>query len=67
MKKIMLPIPDETEQQKIADFLDEKVGEIDSVIVKTKETIEDYKKYKQAIITDAVTKGLNPNVEMKRE
>lgn len=65
MKKIMLPIPDETEQQKIADFLDEKVGEIDSVIVKTKETIEDYKKYKQAIITDAVTKGLNPNVEMK--
>lgn len=65
MKKIMLPIPNEDEQQKIADFIDEKVGEIDSVIVKTKETIEDYKKYKQAIITDAVTKGLNPDVEMK--
>ena len=55
----------EAEQQKIIDFLDEKVGEIDSVIANTKETIEDYKKYKQAIITDAVTKGLNPNVEMK--
>ncbi len=55
----------EKEIIKIADFLDEKVGEIDSVITKTKETIEDYKKYKQAIITDAVTKGLNPNVEMK--
>ena len=55
----------EAEQQKIIDFLDEKVGEIDSVIAKTKETIEDYKKYKQAIITDAVTKGLNPDVEMK--
>lgn len=65
MKKIMLPIPNESEQQRIADFLDEKVGEIDSVIAKTKETIEDYKKYKQAIITDAVTKGLNPDVEMK--
>lgn len=65
MKKIMLPIPNEAEQQKIAEFLDEKVGEIDSVIAKTKETIEDYKKYKQAIITDAVTKGLNPDVEMK--
>ena len=65
MKKIMLPIPDETKQQKIADFLNEKVGEIDSVIAKTKEIIEDYKKYKQAIITDAVTKGLNPDVEMK--
>ncbi|GFI47365.1 hypothetical protein IMSAGC019_02689 [Lachnospiraceae bacterium] len=55
----------EAEQQKIIDFLDEKVGEIDSVIANTKETIEDYKKYKQAIITDAVTKGLNPDVEMK--
>lgn len=55
----------EAEQQKIIDFLDEKVGEIDSVIAKTKETIEDYKKYKQAIITNAVTKGLNPDVEMK--
>lgn len=65
MKKIMLPIPNESEQQKIANFLDEKVGEVDCVIEKTKETIEDYKKYKQAIITDAVTKGLNPDVEMK--
>lgn len=60
-----IPLPPMLEQQKIADFLDEKVGEIDSVIAKTKETIEDYKKYKQAIITDAVTKGLNPDVEMK--
>jgi len=65
MKKIMLPIPKENEQQKIADFLDEKVGEIDSVITKTKETIEDYKKYKQAIITDAVTKGLNTGEPVK--
>lgn len=55
----------EFEQQKITDFLDEKVGEIDSVIEKTKETIEDYKKYNKAIITNAVTKGLNPDVEMK--
>lgn len=65
MKKIMLPVPNEDEQQRIADFLDEKVGEIDSIIAKTRVTIEDYKKYKQVIITDAVTKGLNPNVEMK--
>lgn len=54
MKKIMLPIPKEDEQQKIADVLDEKVGEIDSVIAKTKETIEDYKKYKQAIINKVI-------------
>lgn len=55
----------ESEQQKIADFLDEKVGEIDSVIAKTKETIEDYKKYKQAVITDAVTKGIYDTVTLK--
>lgn len=63
--KIVFAYPSKAEQQKIADFLDEKVGEIDSVIVKTKETIEDYKRYKQAIITETVTKGLNPDVEMK--
>lgn len=53
------------EQKRITDFLDEKVGEIDSVIAKTKETIEDYKRYKQTFITDVVTKGLNPDVEVK--
>lgn len=62
--KITYP-SDINEQQKIADFLDEKVKEIDNAIEKTKETIELYKKYKQAIITEAVTKGLDPNVEMK--
>lgn len=60
-----IPLPSLSEQQKIADFLDEKVKEIDNAIEKTKETIELYKKYKQAIITEAVTKGLDPNVEMK--
>ncbi len=55
----------ESEQQKIANFLDEKVGEIDSVIAKTKETIENYKKYKQAIITDAVTKGIDGTATLK--
>lgn len=65
MKKIMLPIPSEIEQQKIANYLDEKIKEIDCSVERTKATIEDYKKYKQAIITEAVTKGLNPNVVMK--
>ncbi|GFI62000.1 type-1 restriction enzyme EcoKI specificity protein [Clostridiales bacterium] len=65
MAEIKITIPPKFIQDKIADFLDEKVGEIDSVIVKTKEAIEDYKKYKQAIITETVTKGLNPDVEMK--
>lgn len=53
------------EQEKIANYLDKKVSDIDLIIEKTKATIEDYKKYKQSIITEAVTKGINPNVEMK--
>ena len=53
------------EQELIADYLDNKVKEIDNIISKTQETIEEYKKYKQSVITESVTKGLNPNVEMK--
>lgn len=60
-----IPLPSKTEQKKIADFLDEKIREIDNVIETTKATIEDYKKYKQSVITETVTKGLNPDVEMK--
>ena len=62
-----LPFPkiSEEEANKIAGFLDEKVTEINNIIEKTKETIEDYKKYKQAIITESVTKGINKDVEMQ--
>lgn len=65
MKKIMIPIPNDDEQQKIADFLDEKVGEIDSVIVKTKETIEDYKRYKQAIINEFIENENGPKYKFR--
>ena len=61
--KVLLPAIDE--QQKIADFLDRKCAEIDSVIEKTKATIEEYKKLKQSIITEAVTKGIRPNRSVK--
>lgn len=53
------------EQQKIASYLDQKVANIENIIEKTKESIEEYRKLKQSIITETVTKGLNPNVEMK--
>ena len=62
---IEMAVPSMEEQEKIANYLDKKVANIDLIIEKTKATIEDYKKYKQSIITEAVTKGLNPNVEMK--
>ena len=58
-------IPPRQEQQEIANFLDSKVYLIDDIIEKTKQSIEDYRKYKQSLITETVTKGLNPDVEMK--
>ena len=62
---VPLTVPSHEEQARIADFLDKKVSEIDTVISKTKESIEEYKKLKQSIINEAVTKGIDPNVEMK--
>ena len=53
------------EQKRIADFLDRKSAEIDTVIKKTEESIEEYKKLKQSIITEAVTKGIRPGRKMK--
>lgn len=52
---IFVALPPLSEQQQIADFLDEKVSQIDSTISKTRESIEEYKKLRQAIITEAVT------------
>ena len=53
--QIKFIIPSFIEQQQIADFLDEKVSQIDSTISKTRESIEEYKKLKQSIITEVVT------------
>ena len=65
MAEIKLTLPPLIQQQAIANFLDQKVSEIDHILKKTRESIEEYKKYKQSLITEAVTKGLNPDVEMK--
>ena len=61
---VILPVPPIKEQEKIATFLDDKIDEIDNAIIKTKETIEDYKKYKKSVINKIVTKGLDKNVEL---
>ncbi|WP_019720219.1 restriction endonuclease subunit S [Heyndrickxia coagulans] len=65
IKNMFIKYPDIHQQQKIANFLDEKVSQIDTIIEKTKQSIEELKKYKQSLITETVTKGLNPDVEMK--
>ena len=58
-KKIQLPIPPISEQQQIAKFLDEKTALIDDIITDTKQTIEELKSYKQSLISEIVTKGLD--------
>ena len=65
MAEIRVVLPPFEEQRKIAEFLDEKCSHIDSVLDKTKASIEEYKKLKQAVITQAVTKGIRPNRPMK--
>ncbi|MBO5737733.1 restriction endonuclease subunit S [bacterium] len=65
LKNFNIALPSMPEQQKIADFLDEKCGHIDSVLEKTKASIEEYKQLKQSVITQAVTKGIRPNRPMK--
>ena len=61
-KRIQLPLPSLSEQQKIAKFLDEKSALIDEIISDTKKTIEELQAYKKSLISEVVTKGLNPNV-----
>ena len=60
-----LPFPIYEEQIKISSFLDRKCAELDNVLEKTRASIEEYKKLKQAVITQAVTKGVRGNREMK--
>ena len=58
-------IPSLPEQQKIASFLDRKCAEIDEMIALQEKIVEELKAYKQSVITEAVTKGLNPDAPMK--
>ena len=60
-----LLLPERNEQRRIADYLDRKCGQIDAIIARQQEVIEKLKAYKLSVITEAVTKGLNPVVPMK--
>lgn len=59
---ILPPLP---EQRAIAAYLDHKVGKIDASVAAIDKQIEDLKAYRQSIISETVTKGLNPNAKMK--
>lgn len=61
----LLPVPPLSEQTAIAAYLDEKCATIDAIIAEAKSSIEEYKSWKASVIFETVTKGLNPNAEMK--
>lgn len=65
MKRIYIPAPSLQEQRCIADYLDRKCSQIDAIIARQQEVIEKLKAYKLSVITEAVTKGLKPDVPMK--
>ena len=65
MKKITIPTPPLPEQKRIADFLDAKCAEIDALTDDIQTQIDTLEQYKRSVITETVTKGLNPDVEMK--
>lgn len=63
--QLKVPLPPLQEQSAIASYLDTQCAKIDEIIAQAKASIEDYKQWKASIIYEAVTKGLDPNVEMK--
>lgn len=65
MKNIVIVQPPLSEQCRIAAYLDHKCSEIDALTADIKKQIETLEEYKRSVITEAVTKGLDPDVEMK--
>lgn len=65
MKNIDIPVPTLDEQKVIADYLNKAIPEIDALHTDIEKQIKTIEEYKKAIITEAVTKGLDPDVEMK--
>lgn len=62
---ISTPVPPLAEQKKIGEFLDQKCSQIDALILNQERQIEKLKQYKQSLITEVVTKGLDPTVPLK--
>lgn len=65
IKKLDITLPSYRKQYKIVSYLENTLSKIDNLIKETQQSIEELKKYKQSLITEAVTNGLDKNVEMK--
>lgn len=66
LNTVLLPYPPAIEQKTISDYLDKKIYEINDIISKTKESIEEYKKYKKSIIIEATITGIKNGINMKK-
>ena len=64
-RAISVPLPPEDEQERIVEFLDKKLDDVDRLIGNVQTQIEKLKAYKQSLITEVVTKGLDSTVPMK--
>ena len=65
MRTIMIPVPPIEEQKSIVLYLDKKIKQITSLVAAYQKQIELLKEYKQSLIANAVTKGINPKAKMK--
>lgn len=65
VKSMILPTPSFEEQQRIANFLDQKCAEVDDLIALQESMITELQAYKQSVITETVTRGLDPNAPLK--
>lgn len=64
-QSLKTPVPPLAEQRRISDFLSQKESKVDALISNVQAQIEKLKAYKQSLITEVVTKGLDPNAPMK--
>lgn len=64
-RAISVPLPPEDEQERIVNFLDKKIDDVDRLIGNVQKQSEKLKAYKQSLITEVVTKGIDPTVPMK--
>ena len=65
VKELRIVLPSQDEQDAIASFLDNQCGQIDSIIEEAKSSVEEYKKWRSILIFEAITKGIDPNIEKK--
>lgn len=65
LRQLRVPVPPINVKKRIVDKLDQRVSSISKIINESEQSIEELRKYKQSVITESITKGLDPSVEMK--